>query len=65
MADKREVRLEVNLELLATFLVLRLTGVVDWPWWAVLLPIWTGIAMFVAGVAIGLVQVIREDRAHG
>ena len=27
------------------FIVLRLCGVIDWPWWAVLAPIWVPIAL--------------------
>lgn len=27
------------------FIVLRLCGVIDWPWWAVLAPIWVPIVL--------------------
>lgn len=33
------------------FIVLRLVGVIDWPWWAVLAPLWAPIAAAVVILA--------------
>lgn len=34
------------------FVGLRFTGVIDWPWWAVLLPAWGPLALVVALVLV-------------
>lgn len=34
------------------FVGLRLTGVIDWPWWAVLLPLWGPFALVAALVLV-------------
>ena len=33
------------------FVVLKLTGAVDWPWWMVLTPFWAGFAVMIGLVA--------------
>lgn len=43
--------------LLVTMVTLKLAGVINWPWWAALAPIW-GPALFVLGV--GLLAVLIE-----
>jgi membrane protein YdbS with pleckstrin-like domain len=53
-----------------TFIVLKLTGQIDWSWWWVLSPWWIGFvgaALFIIGVvvfavAIGTVKTWREKR---
>jgi hypothetical protein len=42
-----------------TFIILRLTGVIDWSWWWVTLPLWGGYALllFIATVVIALLLV--------
>lgn len=41
------------------FVVLKLTGTIDWSWWWVLAPLWIGFAIFLVVVAIvGLVALI-------
>ena len=38
------------------FVVLRLVGVIDWPWWAVTAPIWAPLAVaFVALAALAAI----------
>jgi hypothetical protein len=43
------------------FMVLKLTGHIDWSWWYVTLPLWGGVALFLAIFALivlgGLVAV--------
>ena len=38
--------------LFITFLVLKLTGVIDWSWWWVTAPLWIGIALAFAIILI-------------
>jgi hypothetical protein len=38
--------------LFVVFLVLKLTGQIDWSWWWVTAPLWGGLALVVAVVAI-------------
>jgi hypothetical protein len=48
------------------FIALKLADVIDWPWWAVTLPIWIGPALFcsiaVLFVVIGMVSMRIKDR---
>jgi hypothetical protein len=46
------------------FIILKLTGVIDWSWWLVLLPLYGGVALLLAIGAVALlfyffVKVIR------
>ncbi|WP_205191556.1 hypothetical protein [Burkholderia sp. LMG 13014] len=34
------------------FLTLKLTGVIDWSWWWITAPLWAGIAIFFAVLAV-------------
>jgi len=43
--------------LLITFLVLKLTGVIDWSWWWILSPIWIPIVLLIIGII--LLKVIK------
>lgn len=44
--------------------VLKLTGVVDWSWWAVTAPLWiTGICLFIS-LIVSLVYVFRTVRRN-
>lgn len=38
--------------LAALLIGLRLVGVIDWPWWAVLLPVWWPLALVAALVLV-------------
>lgn len=38
--------------LLAAFIVLKLTGVIDWSWWWVLSPLWIPIVLMLVGMLI-------------
>lgn len=38
-----------------TFIVLKLTGTIDWSWWWVLSPIWIPWAILIAVVIVGVV----------
>lgn len=40
-----------------SFVVLKLTGFIDWSWWWVTLPFWGGIALFVVVALLMMVMV--------
>lgn len=45
------------------FIVLKLTGVIDWSWWLVLLPLYLPMAMFLAfaGLVVFLMWIAYRD----
>ena len=46
----------IGMILFIVFLVLKLTGVIDWSWWWVTSPLWIPLAL--GGIIIGIVGVI-------
>lgn len=44
------------------FVVLKLTGVIDWSWWYVTLPFWIGIALTFVILAIIMATWILKDK---
>lgn len=48
--------------LLITFMVLKLTKVVDWSWWWVLSPLWMPVAIVILILTIAFVLFDIEDR---
>ena len=49
--------------LFIVFLVLKLTGVINWSWWWVTAPLWGGFAIFFGILAIiGLIALIANSR---
>lgn len=50
--------------LFITFLVLKLTGVIDWSWWWVTAPLWIGLALFVVVAGLGFLLFRRFERKH-
>jgi hypothetical protein len=42
------------------FVVLKLTGYIDWSWWLVTLPFWGGFVLLVIVLLIVAVMVIRK-----
>ena len=53
--------------LLVTFVVLKLTGVIDWSWWWVLSPIWimgaiTGLIFVGAFIYVSVKKAIRRHK---
>ncbi len=44
------------------FIVLKLTGFINWSWWLVLLPIWGGISLLLLGIAIVFFIVMFRGR---
>ena len=51
-------RIGFGSELLLTFIILKLVGVIDWSWWWVLSPIWIPVVLLLA-VSILLFVVYR------
>jgi len=47
--------------LLIAFIVLKLTGVIDWSWWWVMAPLWIGVSIVVL-VAVVIVLVRKPWR---
>lgn len=49
--------------LFAVFLILKLTGAIDWSWWAVTAPLWVSIALAIVwGIGVGVVVGVRNSR---
>jgi hypothetical protein len=44
--------ISLNMILFLIFLVLKLTGHIDWSWWWVTSPLWIGVLLFIAIVII-------------
>lgn len=53
----------VNL-LTITFIVLKLTHVIDWSWWWVLSPSWISLAIGILLMLLGLVLYLLPDTPH-
>lgn len=64
MKDNNTVRSGINFfELLGVvFIVLRLCGVIDWPWVWVLAPIWVPICLWMLAVLIAFIVAARKRR---
>ena len=43
------------------FIVLKLTGYINWSWWWVTIPIWGGAAIFIIGLLIFLLIALIKD----
>ena len=44
------------------FITLKLTGVIAWSWWLVLLPIYVGIPLFIVFIVIiGVIAAVTKD----
>lgn len=43
-----------------TFIILKLTGVIDWSWWLVTLPLWAGVALFTVALILVLIVGVIE-----
>lgn len=41
--------------ILVAFIILKLTGVITWPWIWVLSPLWIGVLLFVVVLIIGII----------
>jgi MFS family permease len=50
--------------LLITFIVLKLTDVIDWSWWWVLSPIWICLVFAVLAAVAGFAAYKRFERKH-
>jgi hypothetical protein len=65
MSDKRTHARPSFLSLLGLLLIgLRLAGCIDWPWWAVLAPLWAPLAIVAAlALFVGAVEIFEELRS--
>lgn len=64
MKDNNTVRSGINFfEVLGiVFIILRLCGVIDWPWVWVLAPIWVPIGLWLLAVLIAIIVAARKRR---
>lgn len=64
MRDKTTVRIGINFAeaLGVVFIVLRLCGVIDWPWVWVLAPIWVPIGLWLLAVLIAFIVAAKKRR---
>lgn len=46
------------------FIILKLTGLISWNWWLVLMPIEIVAVLFVVAVAIGVIAVKHEQKIN-
>jgi uncharacterized membrane protein YesL len=47
--------------LLTIFITLKLVGVIQWPWWMVLIPLWIQIAVVVlAWIVLAIIYIFKE-----
>ena len=53
--DSKSSGLGISAVLQIVFLVLKLTGLIDWSWWLVLVPLWTNIGFILLYVIIALI----------
>lgn len=44
------------------FIVLKLCGLIDWSWWAVLIPLWIDLALIVLIIAVGVIITLVKNR---
>lgn len=61
MSKKHNTGISVFTLLGITFLVLKLTGVIGWSWWLVLLPFYAGLGLFIALILLFLIVGITCD----
>ena len=51
----KESSIGLDIILFVVFLILKLTGDIDWSWWWVASPLWIPIAIVVAFVILGMI----------
>lgn len=44
------------------FIVLKLCGLIDWSWWAVLIPLWIDLALIVLIITVGVIITLVKNR---
>ena len=53
--ESKSSGLGISAVLQIVFLVLKLTGLIDWSWWLVLVPLWTDIGFALLYIIIALI----------
>ena len=53
--ESKSSGLGISAVLQIVFLVLKLTGLIDWSWWLVLVPLWTDIGLGLLYIIIALI----------
>lgn len=44
------------------FIVLKLCGLIDWSWWAVLIPFWISLALIALIIIVGVIVTLVKNR---
>ena len=44
------------------FIVLKLCGLIDWSWWAVLIPLWIDLALIVLIITVGVIITLVKNK---
>lgn len=44
------------------FVVLKLCGLIDWSWWAVLIPLWIDLALIALIITVGVIVTLVKNR---
>ena len=53
--ESKSSGLGISAVLQIVFLVLKLTGLIDWSWWVVLVPLWTDIGFSLLFIILALI----------
>lgn len=53
--DSKSSGIGISAVLQIVFLVLKLTGLIDWSWWLVLVPLWTDIGFSLLYIILALI----------
>ncbi|HZR48366.1 MAG TPA: hypothetical protein VFB06_02500 [Streptosporangiaceae bacterium] len=64
MADRRRQRnVSFSFSLSGLLVALKLAGVIGWPWWEVLLPVWFGLAALFLAASYALTSLLIDRLA--
>ena len=56
----KETGIGLDTILFVVFLILKLTGYIDWSWWWVTAPLWIPVAIFLVVIVIVIILGIKE-----
>lgn len=59
----KETGIGLDVILFVVFLILKLTGYINWSWWWVTAPLWIPIAMFIVFSVVGILIIGLNQRS--